>query len=73
MLFLNTKIRRKVISQIFNVISLGQHADLSFPAKFINLNLNKIFEIFEGKSSISKYLLKHNSPIFLLEIVLTNV
>ncbi len=63
---LNTKIRRKVISQIFDVISIGQHSDLSFPAKFVNLNLSKIFEIFEGKSSISKYLLKHNSPIFFL-------
>ena len=58
---LNTKIRRKVISQIFDVISIGQHSDLSFPAKFVNLNLSKIFEIFEGKSSVSKYLLKHNS------------
>ena len=56
---LNTKIRRKVISQIFNVISLGQNANLSFPAQFINLNLNKIFEIFEGKSTVSKSILKH--------------
>jgi NADH-quinone oxidoreductase chain G len=63
---LNTKIRRKVISQIFDVISIGQHSDLSFPAKFVNLNLSRIFEIFEGKFLISKYLLKHNSPIFFL-------
>jgi NADH-quinone oxidoreductase chain G len=63
---LNTKIRRKVISQIFDVISLGQHSNLSFPAKFVNLNLNKIFEIFEGKSLMSKYILKHNSPVFFI-------
>ena len=63
---LNTKIRRKVISQIFNVISLGQNANLSFPAQFINLNLNKIFEIFEGKSTVSKSILKHNSPLFFI-------
>ena len=63
---LNTKIRRKVISQIFDVISLGQHSNLSFPAKFVNLNLNKIFEIFEGKSLMSKYILKYNSPVFFI-------
>jgi len=63
---LNTKIRRKVISQIFDVVSLGQHSNLSFPAKFVNLNLNKIFEIFEGKSLMSKYILKHNSPVFFI-------
>jgi len=63
---LNTKIRRKVISQIFDVISLGQHSNLSFPARFVNLNLNKIFEIFEGKSLMSKYILKHNSPVFFI-------
>ena len=61
---LNTKIRRKVISQIFDVLSVGQHFDTSFPTKFVNLNLRKIFEIFEGKSSVSKLILMNESPLF---------
>ena len=63
---LNTKIRRKALSQIFDIISVGQHSDLSFPSKFVNLNLNKIFEIFEGKSEVSKHILKHISPLFFI-------
>ena len=60
---LNTKIRRKVISQTFDVLSLGQHFNSSFPTKFVNLNLNNILKIFEGKSSVSKLFLKSKSPI----------
>ena len=61
---LNTKIRRKVTSQIFDVLSVGQHFDTSFPTKFVNLNLNKILEIFEGKSNVSKLILINESPLF---------
>ena len=61
---LNTKIRRKVTSQIFDVLSVGQHFDTSFPTKFVNLNLSKIFEIFEGKSNVSKLILMNESPLF---------
>jgi len=60
---LNTKIRRKVISQTFDVLSLGQHFNSNFSTKFVNLNLNKILKIFEGKSTISKLFLKSKSPI----------
>ncbi len=63
---LNTKIRRKVISQIFDVLSVGQHFDTSFPTKFVNLNLSKIFEIFEGKSNVSKLILMNESPLFFI-------
>jgi NADH-quinone oxidoreductase chain G len=60
---LNTKIRRKVISQTFDVLSLGQHFNSSFPTKFVNLNLNNILKVFEGKSTVSKLFLKSKSPI----------
>jgi len=60
---LNTKIRRKIISQTFDVLSLGQHFNSSFPTKFVNLNLNDILKIFEGKSTISKLFLKSKSPL----------
>ena len=63
---LNTKIRRKVISQIFDVMSLGLHSDSSFPTKFVNLNLNKILEIFEGKNAVSKLIIKHKNPLFFI-------
>jgi NADH-quinone oxidoreductase chain G len=60
---LNTKIRRKIISQTFDVLSLGQHFNSSFPTKFVNLNLNDILKIFEGKSTVSKLFLKSKSPL----------
>ena len=66
---LNTKVRRKVISQTFDVLSLGQNFNSSFPTKFVNLNLNNILKIFEGKSNISKLFLKSKSPIIFFEIV----
>ena len=38
---LNTKIRRKVISQIFDVISIGQHFNSSFPDKICKFKFKK--------------------------------
>ena len=63
---LNTKLRRKVISQTFNVISLGQKYNSNFPIKFINLNLNNINNIIEGKNQISKLFLKSKAPLIFL-------
>ena len=63
---LNTKVRRKVISQTFDVLSLGQNFNSSFPTKFVNLNLNNLLKIFEGKSNVSKLFLKSKSPIIFL-------
>ena len=63
---LNTKVRRKVISQTFDVLSLGQNFNSSFPTKFVNLNLNAILKIFEGRSTVSKLFLKSKSPIIFL-------
>ncbi len=63
---LNTKVRRKVISQTFDVLSLGQNFNSSFPTKFVNLNLNAILKIFEGRSTVSKLFLKSKSPLIFL-------
>jgi NADH dehydrogenase/NADH:ubiquinone oxidoreductase subunit G len=63
---LNTKIRRKVISEIFDVFSLGQHFNSSFKTNFINLNIDSILRLLEGKSEASKLFLKHKNPVFLI-------
>ena len=64
---LNTKVRRKVISQTFDVLSLGQNFNSSFPTKFVNLNcVNAILKIFEGRSTVFKLFLKSKSPLIFL-------
>jgi hypothetical protein len=63
---INAKLRRKVISEKFDVISLGMNFNSSFPTKFINLNINDILSIFEGKSFISKKLAESENPIIVI-------
>jgi len=63
---LNTKIRSKVLSQNFDVISLGQKFNSSFPIKFVNINLNNILKIFEAKSIVSSLLISSHAPLIFL-------
>jgi len=63
---LNTKIRSKVLSQNFDVISLGQKFNSSFPIKFVNINLDSILKIFEAKSIVSSLLISSNAPLIFL-------
>ena len=63
---INAKLRRKVISERFNVTSLGMNFNSSFPTKFVNLNINNILSIFEGKSFISKKLAESENPIIII-------
>ena len=68
---LNTKIRSKVISENFDVISLGQKFSSNFPLKVVNLDLNSILNIFESKSFLSKLLISNKAPLFFLGESLT--
>jgi NADH-quinone oxidoreductase chain G len=64
---LNTKIRTKVLDQNFKVFGLGQKSNSTFPIEFVNLNINSLLQIFEGKNLLlSKALLSFKNPIFLL-------
>ena len=60
---LNAKLRTKVISQTFDVFSLGQNFNSSFPLKFINISLNKILNVFEAKNSLASLLIKNEYPV----------
>ena len=62
---LNAKLRNKVVSQTFNVFSLGHNFHSSFPLKFVNINLDKILKIFEAKSSLSSLLVKKEFPLII--------
>ena len=62
---LNAKLRHKVVSQTFDVFSLGQNFNSSFPLKFVNISFDKILKIFEAKTSLSLFLLKKEFPLII--------
>jgi NADH-quinone oxidoreductase chain G len=64
---LNAKLRFKYKNNIYNVYSLGQSFSYNIPSNFVNLNLNKIFNIFEGKNFfLSRFLINSCSPLILI-------
>lgn len=63
---LNSKIRNKVVSENFDVISLGHKFNSNFPLKVINLNLSNILKIVEAKDLISKRLIMNKAPLIFL-------
>jgi len=69
---LNTKLRAKFLDQNIRVISGGYNFKSSFPAEFINLNLSKILNVFEGKAvDVSKIFLATKSPMIFIGESLT--
>jgi NADH-quinone oxidoreductase subunit G len=64
---LNAKLRFKYKNNIYNIYSLGQSFSYNIPSNFINLNLNKILNIFEGKNFfLSKLLINSCNPLILI-------
>ena len=64
---LNAKLRFKYKNNIYSVYSLGQSFSYNIPSNFVNLNLNKIFNIFEGKNFfLSRFLINSCSPLILI-------
>jgi NADH-quinone oxidoreductase chain G len=61
---LNSKIRNKVVSENFNVLSFGQKFNSNFSVKFVNLNVSNLLKILEAKSVISKLIISSESPLF---------
>ena len=69
---LNTKLRAKFLDQNIKVVSGGYNFSSSFPTEFVNLNLSKIINIFEGKTTdISKLFLATKSPMLFIGESLT--
>jgi len=63
---LNSKVRSKVVSENFDVISLGQKYNSNFPVKVVNLSVLNILRILEAKDLISRKLILNKSPLILV-------
>ena len=60
---LNAKLRSKIINETFEILTFGQNFNSSFPLKFVNLNINNILKLVEGKVKISALLLNVKAPL----------
>ena len=69
---INTRLRRKVTTEKFDVVSSGLNFQANFPSKFVNLNIENLLKIVDGKSLISNLLLKSKSPVVVLGDSLKN-
>jgi len=54
---LNSRIRLKFINEDFNVYSVAKNYKSNFPVNFINLNINSILSLLEGKNFLLSKLL----------------
>jgi len=63
---LNAKLRSKRINETLEIFTFGTNFSSSFPLKFINLNINNILKLVEGKTKSSSLLVKVNSPVIIL-------
>lgn len=64
---LNSRIRLKFINEDFNVYSVAKNYKSNFPVNFINLNINSILSLLEGKNFLlSKLLISFKSPFIIL-------
>ncbi len=63
---LNAKLRSKRLNETLEIFTFGTSFSSSFPLKFINLNINNILKLVEGKTKSSSLLVKVNSPVIIL-------
>jgi NADH-quinone oxidoreductase subunit G len=64
---LNTRLRLKYQNNLYNIYSLGQTFSYNIPSTFINLSLNNILKIFEGKNAtLTKLLVKSQNPLIII-------
>jgi NADH-quinone oxidoreductase chain G len=64
---INSKLRIKYVNKDLNVFSLSQKFNSNFNTQFINLNINNLVSIFEGKNkSFAKLFLLNKAPIVCL-------
>jgi NADH dehydrogenase (ubiquinone) Fe-S protein 1 len=64
---LNTKLRTKHVHNDFSIYSLGQNFKANVSLEIVNLSLNNIFTVFEGKDTfLSKLLISHKNPLLFI-------
>jgi len=64
---LNTKLRTKHLHNDFSIYSLGQNFKANVSLEIVNLSLNNIFKVFEGKDIfLSKLLISHKNPLLFI-------
>ncbi len=63
---LNVKLRLKSLNDDFNLYSFGLNYNLNYKFDVVNLHLNSIINLFEGKEiTLSNILIKENNSIFI--------
>ena len=63
---LNAKLRSKRLNETLEIFTFGTGFSSSFPLKFINLNINNILKLIEGKTKHSSLLVKLKAPVIIL-------
>ena len=62
---INAKLRKKYLDQPSSFFCFGQNFQSTFPIEFVNLSVEGVFKLFEGKDAFfSKCLIKATSPLF---------
>jgi hypothetical protein len=64
---INSRLRSKFLNETFNIVTFGLKSKNNIPSKIINLSIENILNIFEGKSTdFSKLIIKAKHPLFIL-------
>lgn len=63
---LNTRLRSKFLNETFNIVTAGLKPNNNIPSNIINLNINNILNIFEGKAKgFSNLIINAEKPLFI--------
>jgi NADH-quinone oxidoreductase subunit G len=62
----NNRLRFLSVTDYFNIYSIGLKFSSNLKNSFLNLNINEVIKLFEGKSSCLSYLLTKPNPLFIL-------
>jgi hypothetical protein len=64
---INSRLRSKFLNETFNIVTFGLKSKNNVPSKIVNLSIENILNIFEGKSTdFSKLIIKTKYPLFVL-------
>jgi hypothetical protein len=64
---INSRLRSKHLNETFNLVSAGLKSKNNIPSKIINLRLENILNLFEGKSmKFSELMIKYKNPLIII-------
>ncbi len=63
---LNARIRKSFVNNETKIVSLNNVGDLTYPYKYLDGQTQTLVDIFEGKSELSKEILKSKNPLIIL-------